>query len=168
MVIRSLVLLAALLTVTFSPQGPQAQGKPEFSNYEYSVTDDGTFGLYKPKGWKVGTQRYPNARMVFVIDQKDLSYVSLLFQESIDPGFDSVKFASATLKNVIQQIPDLQVLEARSSQDRMHTVVKISEDRFPECSHRGKILFQYQASHCAGHRIMKRPPSISGKEFPPS
>jgi hypothetical protein len=124
MVFRQITLLAALVIIVFSPQESQAQGKPEFSNYEYYVTDDGAFGLYRPKGWKVGTQRFPNGRMVFVTDQKGLSYVSLLFQESIDPGFDSARFASATLKNVIQQVPDLKILEARSSQDRMHTVVK--------------------------------------------
>ena len=121
---RHLTLLAALLTVIFSIQPIHAQGKPDFSNYEYCVTDDGTFGLYKPKGWKVGTQRYSNGRMVFVTDQKDLCYVSMLFLESIDPKHDSVTFASSTLNSVSKQMPGIKILEARSSQDRMHTVVK--------------------------------------------
>ncbi len=124
MVSKHLIFLVTLSIVIVSALDLQAEQKPDLSNYEYCVTDDGTFGLYKPKGWKVGTQRSPNGRMVFVMDQKELSYVSLLFQERIDPGFDSVKFASATLKNILKQVPDLKILESRSSQDRTHTVVK--------------------------------------------
>jgi hypothetical protein len=123
MVSRCLLLFAALLVVTSSSQ-LYAQGKPAFSNYEYCVTDDGTFGLYKPKGWKVNTQKYPNGRMVYVTDPKDLSYVSALFLESIDPKHNSVSFAGATLKSVTQQMPSLKIVEARSNQDRMHTVVR--------------------------------------------
>lgn len=85
MVFRHLILLAALLTVIFSPQAPHAQGKPDFSKYEYCVTDDGTFGLYKPKGWKVGTQGYSNGRMVFVTDPQNVSYVSGLFWKTSTP-----------------------------------------------------------------------------------
>ncbi len=124
MAFRHRLLLAVLLLLTFSPLKPQAQGKPVFSDYEYYVTDDGTFGLYKPKGWKVGTQRYPDGRMVFVTDPKDLSFVNMVFLEKTDPNLDSVAFAGATLKNVSKQMPDLKILEARSSRDRMHTVVK--------------------------------------------
>jgi hypothetical protein len=123
MAFRHLIFFAALLIVAFCPQASHAQTKPVFSNYEYCVTDDGTFGLYKPKGWKVGTQRSQNGRMVFVTDPKDLSYVSMLFLEKIDPNSDSVAFAGATLKNVSKQMPDLKIVEARSSQDRTRTVV---------------------------------------------
>ena len=70
MVFRHLTILAFLLTVMFSPQTPHPQGKPDFSKYEYCVTDDASFGLYKPKGWKVGTQKYSNGKMVFVRDPK--------------------------------------------------------------------------------------------------
>lgn len=124
MVYGRLILLFGLLILMFSPQGLHAQGTPAFSNYDYYVTDDGSFGLYRPKGWKVGTQRYPNGKMVFVTDQRDLCYVSMLFLESIDPKHDSVTFAGSTLNNVNKQMPDIKILEAGSSQDRMHTVVK--------------------------------------------
>ena len=119
-----LVLFLGLLIVMFSPQGLHAQKTPVFSNYEYYVTDDGTFGLYRPKGWQVGTQRYPNGKMVFVTDEKALSYANMIFLEKIDPNQDSVTFAGGTLKNVRKQMADMKILEARSSQDRMHTVVK--------------------------------------------
>jgi hypothetical protein len=125
MAFRHLILFLALMIAAFSPQNLRAQGTPAFSNYEYHVTDDGAFGLYRPKGWKVGTQRYPNGRMVFVTDPKDLSHVNMIFLESVDRKHDSVTFAGATLKNVNKQIPDLKLLEARSSRDRMHTVVKV-------------------------------------------
>ena len=124
MVFRHLILLAALLTVIFSPQAPHAQGKPDFSKYEYCVTDDGTFGLYKPKGWKVGTQGYSNGRMVFVTDPQNVSYVSGLFLENINPKDDSVTFAGSSLKSVTKQMPSLKILESRSTRDRMQTVVK--------------------------------------------
>src|SRR5512135_402818 len=124
MLFKHLTLLAALLTLILSPQALQAQGKPDFSNYEYCVTDDGTFGLYKPKGWKVSTQKYPNGRMVFVTDPQDLSYASVLFLENIDPKDDSVTFAVSSLKNVMKQMQSLKLLESRSTRDRMQTVVK--------------------------------------------
>lgn len=75
------ISLAAFLVFGYSPQNLPAQTKPNLSNYEYHVTEDGTFGLYKPKGWKVGTQRFPNGRMVFLTDPKDLSYVNVIFLE---------------------------------------------------------------------------------------
>jgi len=124
MTFRHLILLTALLIAIFSPQNPHASEKPDFSKYEYWVTNDGTFGLYKPKGWKTGTQKYPQGRMVFVYDEKGLSYVSQLFMENVDSNVNSVAFAGSSLKNVIKQMPDLKILEARSSRNRMRTVVK--------------------------------------------
>ncbi len=126
--IRYTMLLIALVIPAFSPQKLHAQKKPDFSNYEYHVTEDGAFGLYKPKGWKVGTQKYTNGRMVFVTDEKALSYVNMIFLENIDPNLDSLAFAGATLKNVSKQMPGLKLLEARSSRDRMHTVVKFQRN----------------------------------------
>jgi hypothetical protein len=98
MAFRCLIYFVAILTLGFSPKDLCAQAKPDFSHYEYCVTDDGCFGLYKPKGWTVGTQKYPHGRMVFTTDPKDLSYVSMLFLEKVDPSYDSVSFASGTLK----------------------------------------------------------------------
>ena len=76
-----LFLLPVLLSIALSPLKSHGQEKPVFSDYEYCVTDDGAFGLYKPKGWKVGTQGYPNGRMVFVTDQRKLSSVNMIFLE---------------------------------------------------------------------------------------
>ena len=141
MTLRHLILWIGLLIVAYSPQQLQAQGKPEFSNYEYYVTDDGAFGLYKPKGWKVNTQRYSNGKMVFVTDPKDLSFVSMTFLENIDPKLDAVTFAGATLKNVTKQMPDLKIVEARSSRDRMHTVVKYQRSGLKNAPIEGKYTF---------------------------
>ncbi len=138
---RCLVLLAVLMTAASPPQKSQAQDKPAFSNYEYHVTEDGSFGLYKPKGWKVATQRYPNGRMVFVTDEKTLSYASMIFLENIDPNQDSVAFAGATLKNVRKQIPDIKIQEARSSNDRMNTVVKYRRSSPGNALIEGKYCF---------------------------
>ena len=135
------ILLAAFLTFGFSPQDLPAQAKPDFSNYEYHVTEDGTFGLYKPKGWKVGTQRYPNGRMVFLADPKDLSYVNMVFLEQIDPKHNSVTFAGATLKNVKKQMPDLKILEAKSSRDGMRSVVKFQRNGPKKILIEGKYTF---------------------------
>ncbi len=124
MAFRCSIFLVVLLLLGFSPKDLCAQAKPDFSKYEYHVTEDNAFGLYKPKGWTVGTQSCPNGRMVFVTDPQDLSYVSMLFLEKIDRSHDSVTFAGTTLKNLSRQIPGLKILEARSSSDRMHTVVQ--------------------------------------------
>ncbi len=119
-----LILLFAMLIAAFSAQELNAQAKPAFSNFEYHVTEDGAFGLYKPKGWKVGTQKFPNGKMVFVTDREDLAQVNMIFLENIDPKHDSVTFAKATLENVSGQMAGLKIVEARSAPDRMHTVVK--------------------------------------------
>ena len=141
MVFRHLTLLAFLLTVILSPQTPHAQGKPDFSKYEYCVTDDASFGLYKPKGWKVGTQKYSNGRMVFVTDPQNVSYVSGLFLENINPKDDSVTFAGSSLKSVTKQMPSLKILEARSSRDRMQTVVKYQRSGAKDTLIEGKYSF---------------------------
>ena len=138
---KHLILLAALLIVMFFPQNPHAQPKPDFANYEYCVTDDGTFGLYKPKGWKTGTRRDPHGRMVFVYDQKSMSYVSQLFLEKVDSNVDAVAFAGSNLKRVTQQMPDLKILEARSSRDRMRTVVRYQRTGPQKTLIEGKYCF---------------------------
>ena len=146
---RRLVLLAVLVIVTFFPQYSHSQEKPDFSKYEYYVTEDGTFGLYRPKGWKVGTQRYPNGKMVFVSDPKDLCFASTTFLENIDPKLDAVTFAGATLKNVTKQMPDLKIVEARSSQDRMHTVVKYQRSGPKKTPIEGKYTFNVKRPNAA-------------------
>jgi hypothetical protein len=155
MAFRCLIYFVAILTLGFSPKDLCAQAKPDFSHYEYCVTEDGCFGLYKPKGWTVGTQKYPNGRMVFTADPKDLSYVSMLFLEKIDPSYDSVSFASGTLKNLRRQIPGLKILGARSSSDRMRTVVNyqktgpqnvLIEGRYSfNIRHPTAVVFGYEA-----------------------
>ena len=141
MFFRHLSLLAALLTFIFSPQSLHAQGKPDFSNYDYCVTEDGAFGLYKPKGWKVTTQQYPNGRLVFVTNPQDLCFASWLFLENINPKEDSVSFAGSTLKNVSKQMPTLKPLESRSTRDRMQTVVKYQRSGPKDTLMEGKCSF---------------------------
>ena len=155
MAYRHCLLVAAFLLVGATPHALCAQAKPDFSQYDYQVTDDNAFGLYIPKGWTVGTQKYPNGRMVVTTNPKDLSYVSMLFLETVDPKHDSVTFAGATLKNVTQQIPTLQILEARSSADRMRTVVTyqksgpqdvVIEGRYSfNIKHPTAVVFGYEA-----------------------
>ncbi len=141
MALRQSYVSAAIVIILFSLPNLHAQGKADFSKYEYCVTEDGTFGLYKPKGWKTGTQKYANGRMVFVSDEKDLSYASVLFLEKVDPKHDSVSFAGATLKNVKKQIPGLKFLEARSSRDRMRTVVRYQRPGPRDIVIEGKYCF---------------------------
>ncbi len=105
------------------PNFSSAKDKVNFSDFEYYVAPDGAFGLYKPKGWKVGTQKYPDGRLIFVTDKEESSCAYLIYLERIDQAHDSVSFAKATLQNVKRQIPDLKVAEARTSRDRMKTVV---------------------------------------------
>jgi hypothetical protein len=137
----AMIFLAVWLILGFSPQHLPAQTKPDFSKYEYHVTEDGTFGLYKPKGWKVGTQRFPNGRMVFLTDPKDLSYVNVIFLEKIDPQLNSVTFAGATLRNVQKQMPGLKIVEAKSSRDRLQTVVKFQRSGPKKTLIEGKYTF---------------------------
>ena len=78
------ILFVAFLLFGLCPLKIHTQAKPDFPNYEYCVTEDGAFGLYKPKGWNVGTQRYPNGKRVFVTDERNLSYVNMTFLENIE------------------------------------------------------------------------------------
>jgi len=138
---RHLFLLAVLVIVAFYPQYSCSQKEPDFSKYQYYVTKDGSFGLYRPEGWKVTTQKYPNGKMVFVTDLKDLCFASTTFLENINPKLDAVTFAGATLKNVMKQMPELRIVEARSSKDRMHTVVKYQRIGMKEMPIEGKYTF---------------------------
>jgi hypothetical protein len=167
MAYRHCLLVAACLIVGAVPHALCAQVTPDIYQYDYHVTEDGAFGLYKPKGWTVGTQKYPNGRMVVATDPKDLSYVSLLFLETIDPKHDSVTLAGATLKNVTQQIPSLKILEARSGADRMRTVVKYQksgpgntpiEGRYAfNIKHPTAVVFGYEAP---ATRFQERVPTL--------
>jgi hypothetical protein len=149
------IFFTALLIFGLGPQNLHAQAKPDFSKFEYHVTEDGAFGLYKPKGWTAGSQSVANGRMVFVTDQKDLSYVNMLFLEKIDPKYDSVTFTASTMKNLSRQIPSLKILEARSSSDRMRTAVKYQktgpgnipiEGRYSfNIKHPTAVVFGYEA-----------------------
>jgi hypothetical protein len=139
--LRHFALLIGFLTIGFSSQEVRAQGRPEFSKYEYHVTADGAFGLYKPKGWKVHTQRYPNGRMVFVSDPGDLSFAGITFLEKIDPKLDAVALSGSTMKNVNRQMPDLRILNARSSRDRMHTMVRYQRTGLKKTPIEGKYTF---------------------------
>ena len=152
---RFSVSFVAFLVFGFCQQDAHAQAKPDFSNYEYRVTEDGAFALYNPKGWTVGTQKYPYGRMVFTTDPKDLSYVSMLFLEKIDPSYDSVSFASGTVKNLSREIPSLKIIGARSSADRMRTVINyqktgpqnvLIEGRYSfNIKHPTAVVFGYEA-----------------------
>jgi len=152
---RFFLYFVSFLILGFNPEHLGAQSKPDFSNFEYHVTEDGAFGLYKPKGWTVGTQKYPNGKMVYTTNPKDLSYVSMLFLEKIDPSYNSVSFASGTMKNLSRQIPGLKVLGARSSADRMRTVVNyqktgsrnvLIEGRYSfNIKHPTAVVFGYEA-----------------------
>ncbi|MDH4266685.1 MAG: hypothetical protein OEW45_13705 [Deltaproteobacteria bacterium] len=156
MAFRCSICFVAFLILGFSPKDLCAQAKPDFSKYEYHVTEDNAFGLYKPKGWTVGTQKYSNGRMVFATDPKDLSYVSMLFLERIDRSYDSKTFAGATLRNLSRQIPSLKIIGARSSSDRMRTVVNyqksgplnvLIEGRYSfNIKHPTAVVFGYEAS----------------------
>jgi hypothetical protein len=147
--------LVTFLILGFSPKDLCAQARPDFSNFEYHVTEDGAFGLYKPKGWAVGTQKHPNGRMVFTADPKDLSYVSMLFLEKVAQGYDSVSFARDTLKNLSRQTPSLKIIGARSSSDRKRTVVNyqksgpqnvLIEGRYSfNIQHPAAVVFGYEA-----------------------
>jgi hypothetical protein len=48
----------------------------------------------------------------------------MIFLETIDPDNNSVTFACGTLTNMTKQMPDLKIIQANSSHDRMHTMVK--------------------------------------------
>ncbi len=141
MVFRLTILCLPFLLAGFSARELNAQPKPSFSDFEYIVTEDGNFGLYKPKGWKVGTQKYPNGRMVFVTDRENLAQVNMTFLENIDPQHDAVSFAKATVKNVSKQMLGLKIIEARSGPDRMHTVVRYQRSGPQNTLMEGKSCF---------------------------
>jgi len=136
-----LVSYAVIPLVLAFTQETLPAGDNAFSGFEFYVTDDASVGLYKPKGWPVGTQAYPNGKMVFVTDPRDLSLANMILLEKVDPALDSVAFAQATLKNMRKQMPDLKMLESRSSTDRTRTVVKIERKGPGGVLIRGKYCF---------------------------
>jgi len=82
-------LISFLIIVSLMwAQSAIAQPQISFSDFEYFVAADGAFGLYKPKGWKVGTKKYTDGKMIYVTDAKELAYVNLIFLEKIDPAHD--------------------------------------------------------------------------------
>jgi|GEM_PF-848426 len=135
-------LISFLIIVSLMwAQSAIAQPQISFSDFEYFVAADGAFGLYKPKGWKVGTQKYTDGKMIYVTDAKELAYVNLIFLEKIDPAHDSVSFAKATLQNIKRQIPDLKITMARTSRDRLKTVVEMQRSGAGQIIIKSKYTF---------------------------
>jgi len=111
-----------LITISLPSNAPAQYGSV-FANYQYSVTEDGAFGLYKPKGWKVSTEIYPNGRRVYVVDPANTSHVNMTFLENISPKLDAVGLATTTLRNYSSQVPSVKVREVRSDRARMHVMM---------------------------------------------
>ncbi|MCX7914111.1 MAG: hypothetical protein N2511_05955 [Thermodesulfovibrionales bacterium] len=122
-------------------QNALAQSQINFSDFEYYVSSEGAFGIYKPKGWKVGTQKQINGRMIYVTDPQEQLYVTLTYLERIEQRLDSVSLAKSTLQNMKKRVPDLKVVEARTSKDRMKTVVAIERIEGGQKLIKGKYTF---------------------------
>jgi len=110
-------------------------------NLELYVSTDRTFALYRPMGWQVNTQEYPNGRMVAVTAPKGPDFAQLLFLKTTDNSNNSVKFASLTFKNVQPQKPGLKIAWARSTQDRKRTVVEFEYEQANKTRIRGRQYF---------------------------
>ncbi|MBI4527671.1 MAG: hypothetical protein HY695_28065 [Deltaproteobacteria bacterium] len=57
---------------------------------ELYVLPDRTFALYKPPGWQVSTQDYPNGRTVMVVAPREHAFAQMTFLKTDDRGNDSV------------------------------------------------------------------------------
>jgi len=112
-----ILLLAIAATPSHGLQVSQPAGKP-MKKY---VTEQATFVLYMPEGWKASEGDQGKFRTLFVNDQSGL-YSAAMFYGSSPTGKDVLTLASFFANNIRKQLPDLNIVKVMTSQDRKKVV----------------------------------------------
>ena len=97
-----------------------AQSPP---NLELHLDAKEGFALYRPKGWQVGVQHFPNGRMISVAAPSGDTMATMTSLSTQDRSNNSVNFATLTIQNVRENIPDLKLNWSKSAKNRQRTVV---------------------------------------------
>jgi len=142
--------LAPVLVVQAAAAAPVAAPK-----LELFVALDRTFAIYKPVGWQVQTQEYPNGRTVMAVAPLGHAFVQLTLLGTDDRTNDSVQLAATTLKNIRAQNPGLRVAWVRTTADRRRTVVEIDYERPDRTAVRGRqyFLLNFPEARVFGYEI---------------
>jgi len=133
------ILAAFTLSILLFPL-PSFSG-PAPAGLELYVSPDRTFALYRPPGWLVKTQHYPNGWTVGVAAPSGPTFIQMTFLTTPDQTNDSIRFASQTIKNIRAYIPGLKVAWAKTTQDRRRTVVEDEYQRPDGTAIRGRQYF---------------------------
>jgi hypothetical protein len=119
-----LALMIGALACVSCQTGQKQPGRTALPAMEPYSDESQGFALFKPKGWEVGTQQFPNGNMVSVKSPSDGTMISISFLTTTDRRNNSVNFAALTLQNVRSQIPDVKLNWSRATEDRRRTVME--------------------------------------------
>lgn len=121
--VRHLIIML-LLWISLQAGGiipVEARGSLDLEPY---ISEDGTFGLYKPRLWTVSATSYSNGRVISIADPGNTALAtSMLF--TLGARMDSVTYASQVFAEYSKRYPDFKLLWSRSTDDRSRTVVEI-------------------------------------------
>jgi hypothetical protein len=113
-----LILFVAISAIaSYGQQIPKTAGKP-MKKY---VTEQATFALYMPDGWKASEGDQGNFKTLFISDPNGLYGVAMFYGVS-PTGKDVLALASLFANRIRAQFPDLTLPKVRVSHDRRRVV----------------------------------------------
>jgi hypothetical protein len=115
--ISLLLLLAIFASLSHGQQAAKTAGKP----MKKFVTEQATFVLYMPEGWKASEGDQGKFRTLFVNDPSGL-YSAAMFYGSSPTGKDVLALASFFANNIRKQLPDLNIVKVMTAPDKKKVV----------------------------------------------
>ncbi|OGP88871.1 MAG: hypothetical protein A2156_02400 [Deltaproteobacteria bacterium RBG_16_48_10] len=112
-----LLFLAATATPSHGKQASKTTGQP-MKKY---VTEQATFVLYLPEGWKASEGDQGNFKTLFISDPRGLYGVAMFYGVS-PTGGDVVALASLFANRIRNQFPDLALPKVMASPDQKRVV----------------------------------------------
>jgi len=113
--------LILLLAITASPSLGKEAAKTAGKPMKKFVTEQATFVLYMPEGWKASEGDREKFRTLIVNDSSGL-YSAAMFYGISPTGKDVLALASFFAHNIRKQLPDLNIVKVMTSPDKKKIV----------------------------------------------
>ena len=97
-----------------------AKRPPAMEKY---TSNDNTFALYKPRGWKIDSRVLENGKVVIVSDPGSGSLAVMRILKMRDPSENSKTYVTSTLKSLRGTVSALELAWARTTTDQRRAVI---------------------------------------------
>ncbi len=115
------ISLILFLGIAATPSLGKEAAKTAGNTMKKYVTEQATFVLYMPEGWKASEGDQGKFKTLFVNDPSGL-YSAAMFYGSSPTGKDVLALTGFFANNIRRQLPDLNIVKAMASPDRKKVV----------------------------------------------